>query len=128
MSMTLAFAACISPVVVDGDTIRCKGQIESVRLAGIDAPDKTCAGRRNPDNCHLTTPKGTTSAQSTQRLRSLLKRGRVTVRYYTGLTYGRKIGVLCVKGINVSAYMVRKGYVIHKPTWNGAAVNVVCPK
>ena len=122
MSIALALAVCASPVVIDGDTFRC-GQVR-YRIGGIDAPDKSCTGRR-AGNCAVYGPRGDWLV-SRDYLRRALARGRLTLHIYKGATYGRRIAAVCVRGANIGAVMIAEGYAVYKPTWNGAAVRVRC--
>lgn len=124
MSFILFLTACVSPIAIDGDTIRCRNFQENIRLAGIDAPDKSCRGRR-AGNCFLTTSRGDWNV-SREALQTMLRRGKVQVHFYNGSTYGRRIALVCGRGINLNARMVNMRYAIAKPTWTGRGIRDKC--
>ena len=125
MSAVAALVLCLSPTVMDGDTFRCANTPQKIRIAGIDAPDHTCRGRRDPDNCQLTGPRGDWT-QSRAHLAWMLRRS-VRLRFYAGSTYGRRIAAVCAGNVNVGAAMVQRGYARYMARWNGSGVRYKCP-
>jgi endonuclease YncB( thermonuclease family) len=122
--LAAALVACPAPTATDGDTIRCKGQATSVRLAGIDAPDKSCVGRK-AGNCYTIGERGDWTVSKTA-LQRMLRRGLATIKLFDGTTYGRRIAVVCVGGRNLNAAMVDGGFAIYKSEWSGAGVRFDC--
>ena len=86
--------------VADGDTITVldsKHQQLRVRLGGIDAPERRQAF----------------SKRSTEHLSSMVRRQIVTVEWYKKDRYGRLVGTLYVKGVDVGLEQVRAGLAWH---------------
>lgn len=86
--------------VIDGDTVvikRHNGRPETVRLQGIDAPEKHQTG----------------GAQSTQHLRDLAEGKRVTVETKGKDKYGRTIGKVSVNGKDAGLEQIKSGDAIH---------------
>jgi endonuclease YncB( thermonuclease family) len=124
MSIATAFVLCLSPIVVDGDTFRCKGATVKYRMAGIDAPDHTCKNRKI-GNCFLTGPKGDWTV-SRDALKRMFRRGKVRVLVLGQDPFKRTVVAVCARDGNLNARMITKGYAIHKPTWTGKGVKVKC--
>ena len=88
--------------VTDGDTITVvtDGQKVTIRLVGIDAPEKS---RKKHD------PGQPFSQASTKYLASLVLNKHVDIVSYGTDRYGRTLGVVYVDGKNVNLEMVRAG-------------------
>ena len=121
-----AFILCVTPVATDGDSFRCNNITGAIRVAGIDAPDKTCPKRRRK-NCSLYGPRGDWKP-SHEAFQIWLDKGRVMVSLNGTDPYKRHIGVICSNKVNVNAWMVKERYAKHKEEWNGWATKVDCPK
>lgn len=83
-------------VVTDGDTIKIKrlsGRILTVRLAAIDAPEKSQSF----------------GLQSKAQLRQLVLNKRVSVRVIELDHYGRSVGLVSVRGASVNLAMIESG-------------------
>ena len=88
--------------VTDGDTITvvCNGQKETIRLVGIDAPEKS---RKKHE------PGQPFSQASTKYLAALVLNKDVNIKRYGTDRYGRTLGVVYVDGKNVNLEMVESG-------------------
>jgi endonuclease YncB( thermonuclease family) len=88
--------------VTDGDTITVvtDGQKVTIRLVGIDAPEKS---RKKHD------PGQPFSQASTKFLASLVLNKHVDIVSYGTDRYGRTLGVVYAEGKNVNLEMVRAG-------------------
>ena len=82
--------------VVDGDTVHVfyQDEVYKIRLTEIDAPERDQPYGNN----------------STEYLKSLLKDGRVDVDIYGTDRYGRKLGRLYWRGIDINRELVSAGY------------------
>ena len=82
--------------VVDGDTVHVfyQDEVYKIRLTEIDAPERDQPYGNN----------------STEYLRSLLKDGRVDVDISGTDRYGRKLGRLYWRGIDINRELVSAGY------------------
>ena len=82
--------------IVDGDTVHVfyQDQVYKIRLTEIDAPERD-------------QPYG---SNSTKYLKGLLKEGRVDVDISGTDRYGRKLGRLYWKGIDINRELVSAGY------------------
>ena len=82
--------------VVDGDTVHVfyQDEVYKIRLTEIDAPERD-------------QPYG---SNSTKYLKGLLKEGRVDVDISGTDKYGRKLGRLYWKGIDINRELVSAGY------------------
>jgi endonuclease YncB( thermonuclease family) len=124
MSVLTAMVLCLTPVATDGDTFRCSNLEGSFRMAGIDAPDKTCV-RRKVENCSISGSKGDWIV-SRDALERMFWRGKVELIYYRKDPYRRQIVTVCVRGRNVNAKMVAEGYAEAKPLWTGKGLTAKC--
>lgn len=108
--LTLAAAAafvCSSPMVHDGDSIRCGG--ERIRIADIDAPEMPgspkCEGpRRYRSWCDYAA-----GARSRDALRGFLASGPVRVERLGLDRYGRTLARVTVRGRDAGGYLVSLG-------------------
>lgn len=125
MSAVAALVLCLSPTVMDGDTFRCANIPQKIRIAGIDAPDKSCNGRRQT-NCLLTGPRGDWTVSRDKLARLFRTNQPIMLRLYRGTTYGRSIAAVCIGRTNVGAFMVRNRYARYMAQWNGAGVRYKC--
>jgi len=106
MSILLAAAfACISPVAVDGDTLRC-GQVGSVRLLSIDAPELPGHCRRGR-RCTPGDPFA-----STRSLVQLLQRRPVICKATARDDYGRVLAWCSAGGVDLSCAQVTRGMAV----------------
>ena len=89
--------------VYDGDTITIinNGQKQSIRLVGIDTPEKS---RKKHE------PGQPYSQQATKYLAKLVLDKRVSIESYGTDRYGRVLGVVYAGDTNVNLEMVRMGY------------------
>jgi len=108
MSITLAaFALCASPLVHDGDTLRC-GR-EKIRIANIDAPELP-----NSSKCKQPRPAYAwcdfrTGYASRDALIAFLAQGRVTFERLGTDPYGRTLATVSVNGVDAGDYLVSRG-------------------
>ncbi len=88
--------------VTDGDTIKVtnNGTTATIRLVGIDAPEKS---RRKHQ------PGQPYSKKSTKLLGNLVLNKTVDIKSYGEGWYGRTLGVVHVDGMNVNLEMVKEG-------------------
>lgn len=113
MITMLSYAAatlCMSPMVHDGDTIRCGA--ERIRVANIDAPElpgsercsparvRQLAGSRNPAWCDYQRGQ-----QARDALAAFLATGPVMVIRYGTDRYGRTLARLMVNGKDAGQYL-----------------------
>ena len=102
-----AAAACLSPSVHDGDSIRCGA--ERIRIANIDAPELAgspkCGARRGFTAwCDYALGKRAGDA-----LRARISTGRVTI-VRTGVDgYGRTLALVYVDGQDVGEWLIARG-------------------
>jgi len=89
--------------VYDGDTLTAliNGQKQSVRLLGIDTPEKS-RKKREPGQPY--------SQQATKFLAGLVLNKAVTIESYGKDRYGRVLGVVYAGQINVNLEIVKNGY------------------
>lgn len=99
-----ALLICASPVVVDGDTLRCRGEL--VRLIGIDAPEL-------PGHCRrgrvCTNGDGFASKAALARL---IEGRRVTCRTHGRDVYGRILARCDASGTDLSCAQVARGQAV----------------
>lgn len=108
MPIVLATALlCASPMVHDGDTIRCG--TERIRIANIDAPElpdsPKCQDRRR-SYAWCDNSKG---YQARDALRALLTGRRVQIERLGVDRYGRTLARVTVGGEDAGAYLVGLG-------------------
>lgn len=106
-SLVAALALCASPVVHDGDTLRCGS--EKVRIANIDAPElpgssKCDAPRRAYAWCDFRAGYASRDA-----LIAFLAHGRVMFERLGTDRYGRTLATISVNGVDAGAYLVSHG-------------------
>ncbi len=99
---------CQRPRAIDGDTIRCRGTVVSIRLAGIDAPEL-------PGHCRrgrvCTAGDGPAAKRA---LAQLLRAGPVTVRLGGDGGYGRALGRVWAGRLDVNCAMVERGFAVFR--------------
>ncbi len=104
----LAFI-CLSPVAVDGDTLRCRNREELVRLVGIDAPEL-------PGHCRtgrVCTPGDGFASKA--GLAALVARGTVRCTARARDTYGRLLARCAAEGVgDLSCTMVARGFAVER--------------
>lgn len=109
MPAALAIAVlCASPVVHDGDSIRCGS--ERVRIANIDAPElegsPKCQRRRSPTAwCDFAAGQRARLA-----LIRLLQRGPVMIERQGRDRYGRTLARVTVNGIDAGEWLIGQGH------------------
>ena len=84
--------------VIDGDTFSYGGQ--RIRIAGIDAPET------HPSRCAQEAQLG---LAATEKLRSLLSSGSVTISGAGHDRYGRELRTVQVNGVDVAQVMISAG-------------------
>lgn len=91
-----AVAACVVQSVHDGDTLtaRCDGQVIKVRLAEIDAPERSQPYSR----------------QSTENLKNLCVGQPLELGNPRPDKYGRSVARVHCAGVDANAEQVRRGY------------------
>lgn len=109
MSGLLLAAAvlCASPVVHDGDSLRCAG--ERIRIANIDAPEMAespkCEGRRSRYAwCDFAA-----GTRARDALRQLVGSGRVTIARTGVDAYGRTLAMVKVGGTDAGEWLIARG-------------------
>lgn len=105
--MILAAFLCLSPIAVDGDTLRCRG-VGLVRLVSIDAPEL-------PGHCRagrVCTPGDGAAAAAV--LASLVARGPLVCSPAGRDSYGRVLARCAARGVDLSCEMVRRGAAIER--------------
>lgn len=108
--------ACLSPVAVDGDTVRCAGRA-NVRLTGIDAPEMPGHCRRG----RACTPGNPWRARAA--LRQLLHAGLITCTT-TGYDHYARTLAICINRhrVNLNCQMIRTGHAVARYT------RIACPR
>lgn len=110
-ALIAAAVVCASPVVHDGDTIRC-GR-ERVRLASIDAPElpgsPKCARPRRSNGSHPGWCDYRMAAQSRDALAALLAGQRVLITRQGTDIYGRTLATVSVNGRDAGAILIARG-------------------
>lgn len=97
---------CVSPVVVDGDTLRCGST--RIRLSSIDAPEMP--GHCRPGReCTPGDPYA-----STGNLRSLVNGQAVECRQVDTDHYGRAVARCSVRGQDLSCAQVEGGFAVRR--------------
>lgn len=102
--MIPALLLCLSPVAVDGDTLRCGHEL--VRLNGIDAPEL-------PGHCRtgrVCTPGD--GWASKRVLHSLVRRGEVRCAGVGRDGYGRVLARCEAGGLDLSCAMIERGQAV----------------
>lgn len=102
-----AAVLCVTPVVHDGDSIRCGGT-ERVRIANIDAPELNgsprCAAPRRPSAwCDHAAAIAARDA-----LRALLRKGAVRIVRLGQDGYGRTLARVFVGDQDVGEWLIRQ--------------------
>ena len=114
---TSAFAEPIDPAdifIVDGDTVRIHNQYPNVRLVGLNAPETRNA------SCPAEAELG---AKATQRLRELIRGGRLDFEYVrcscregtqgtSACNWGRSCGSLRANGRDVGTILIEEGLAV----------------
>jgi endonuclease YncB( thermonuclease family) len=89
--MIAAILLCLTPIAIDGDTIKCSTG-EHVRIFGIQAPEKGEPG----------------DASSTKSLQQLVKDGVACI--HKGTSYERIVGLcMTADGVDVGEIQIRRG-------------------
>jgi micrococcal nuclease len=96
---------CASPVAVDGDTLRCRGQ-GLVRLHSIDAPEMPGHCRRG----RICTPGDPHASKAS--LAALVRSGPVTCRAEGRDRYGRMLARCESRRRDLSCEQVRRGQAV----------------
>lgn len=109
MPILAAIALCISPVVHDGDSIRCGS--ERIRIANIDAPEVAgsprCARRPLARGAWCDFALG---ARARDALAGLIARGkRVTIQRRGKDGYGRTLATVQVDGLDAGQWLITQG-------------------
>ena len=117
-STTGGWASCPSPLIVDGDTLRC-GAVR-VRLLGIDAPElHGCPSYRR---CAPGSGKA-----SRRSLQIGATNGPVRFLPVAIDRYGRTVAVVTAGNLNLSCWQLEQGEAIYKPAWdNGGRIAKSC--
>ena len=107
MPILTAAVLCVSPVVHDGDSLRCGD--EKIRIVNIDAPElpgsPKCESRKGkPGWCDYAK-----AAQSRDALIAFLGRGRVMIERTGVDRYGRTLARVTVNGRDAGEWLVLKG-------------------
>lgn len=108
MPLLAAAVLCITPMVHDGDSIRCGA--ERVRIANIDAPElrgsPKCGARRGYTAwCDFAAGEAARKA-----LAGLIARGhRVTIVRTGTDTYGRTLALVYVDGLDAGEWLIKQG-------------------
>lgn len=107
MSFVLAAAIlCASPVVHDGDSLRCNG--ERIRIANIDAPEVAGSPKCNNPGPYAWCDFGA-GEQARRALVAFLAQGRVMVERLGVDRYGRTLALVTVSGADAGDYLVSIG-------------------
>lgn len=95
----MADTVCVAVKIADGDSFSCRSKRRtiSVRLEGIDAPEKGQAY----------------SKQSRQALNKLIYKQKVTLKNTSKDKYGRTLATVYSGSLNVNLTMIENGYAWH---------------
>jgi endonuclease YncB( thermonuclease family) len=111
-----AVKRCISPVAIDGDTIKCgtARRRVSIRLIGIDAPELH-GHCRTGRFCAPGDPFA-----STDSLAAAINTGRVTVQVFGTDLYLRRLAIVRAgkAGVNLSCLQLHSGNAIYHASWD----------
>lgn len=107
MSPMLAALLCLTPVAIDGDTLRC-ANLGRVRLIGIDAPETAGHCRKG----RVCTPGDGMASKRT--LARLIKGRAVTCQDGGRDRYGRVLGRCYAGGVDLSCAMVSAGQAVYR--------------
>lgn len=111
MSALAALFLCVSPVVVDGDTLRCANVEDAsgrVRLARIDAPERGKPGSEEASEALRTLIVGPVECRSVDadpRMKGYQARDR----------YGRVVAKCSSGGLDLGQELLRRGLVRRWP-------------
>lgn len=121
-----AWLLCIAPIVVDGDSLRCRN-LGEVRLLAVDAPDyrrsRPCLGGYGDHVC-----SDTGARRAEQSLRAGIRLGPVKVLPVTKDRYGRTVARVKAGSRDLSCYQLERRAVRY--IWrydNGRQLHAVCP-
>jgi micrococcal nuclease len=105
--MMLGLVACVSPWVVDGDSIRC-ANVGEVRLLGIDAPDyRRSRPCREGFGDHVCDDEGAKIAKGTL-IRAKLTLGPIRLEPVTRDRYGRLVASVWAGQTNLSCWQLQR--------------------
>lgn len=102
--------ACASPVATDGDSIRCTGKREALRLHSIDAPEMPGSPSCNPPRKGWCDHRKAIEARD--YLRDILRSGPVTYRITGDGSWGRQSAKVYVNNVDVECAMVKAGLAV----------------
>lgn len=108
-----AWTVCPSPIVTDGDSIRCGS--ERVRLLGIDAPELG----KCPANRRCVPGSGNASRLS---LKQALSAGPVRYMTVKRDRYGRAVAVVTAGDVNLSCWQLSQGQAEYIAKWDDGQV------
>ena len=103
----VALAICASPIVHDGDSLRC-GR-ERIRIANIDAPELPDSPKCHDARTRYAWCDYRLGAASREALSAFIARGPVAIERLGNDPYGRTLARLSVNGIDAGEYLVSRG-------------------
>lgn len=107
MSAVLALALCATPLVHDGDSIRCDG--ERIRIANIDAPELPDSPKCKDRRATYAWCDFELGYRSRDALVAFLARGSVKFQRQGTDRYGRTLARVSVNGNDAGEYLVSVG-------------------
>lgn len=105
------FHICKTPVVIDGDTIRCSNGVR-LRLSGIDAPELPGHCRAGRD-CAPGDPVASKSS-----LAAAVAKGRVTYKVIKTDRYARTVATVTVRKVNLSCWQLSHAQARYVAKWD----------
>ena len=122
--MSLLAFICLSAVAIDGDTLRCANSTQTIRLAGIDAPELAGHCRKT----RVCAPGDAIAARD--YVTGALALGPVTIQPIKIDLYGRLVASATIAtGENLSCSILIAGHAIPKPNWDsGRTTRNTCPQ
>lgn len=108
----LALIACLSPWVIDGDSLRCRGRggfVGEVRLLGIDTPDRTSSRPcREHFGNHVCDNAGAKRAKDMLIRIVAANRRSVRLEPVTRDRYGRMVAEVWAGSTNLSCWQLER--------------------
>ena len=106
-AVLIAAFICASPVIHDGDTIRCGS--ERVRISNIDAPELPDSPKCHDHRVSYAWCDYEAGYSSRDALAAFLRKGTVRVERTGVDRYGRTLARVSVNGQDAGSYLIRLG-------------------
>lgn len=107
VTLAVATALCVAPIVHDGDSIRCG--TERIRIADIDAPELPGSPKCNPTPKLWADCDYDKGARARDALIAFLAQGPVMIERQRLDRYGRTLALITVNGKDAGEYLIDLG-------------------